>query len=184
MSEGCSHVAAIMFKVEYAVRNGYTATTSSLCRWNQIFTKRVLGRLSHSLFCYSHRFFNKAKLTYALPYSVYLFFCVQHEPARILDIKILQPKRVSGGSCSQSKHKRINRERAAPTFEEQKAFLKSVQSLFPDSAILNVTTLKMGPCSNMGTMRKLTPMITSLSSPEYRNKTDEELYGESEHLLI
>ncbi len=35
------HVAAVMFKVESAVRNGYTAGTSSLCRWNQIFSKKV-----------------------------------------------------------------------------------------------------------------------------------------------
>lgn len=41
LGEGCSHVAAIMFKVEAAVRNGYTVGTSSLCRWNQIFTKKV-----------------------------------------------------------------------------------------------------------------------------------------------
>ena len=41
LSEGCSHVAAVMFKVESAVRNGYTAATSSLCRWNQIFSKKV-----------------------------------------------------------------------------------------------------------------------------------------------
>ena len=41
LGEGCSHVAAVLFKVEAAVRNGYTVATSSLCRWNQVFTKKV-----------------------------------------------------------------------------------------------------------------------------------------------
>ena len=34
-------MAAVLFKVETAVRNGYTSTTSSLCQWNQIFTNKV-----------------------------------------------------------------------------------------------------------------------------------------------
>lgn len=41
LGEGCSHMAAILFKVETAVRNGYTSTTSSLCQWNQVFTSKV-----------------------------------------------------------------------------------------------------------------------------------------------
>ena len=36
-----SHVAAIMFKVESAVINGYTSITSGTCHWNQVFTKKV-----------------------------------------------------------------------------------------------------------------------------------------------
>eukprot|EP00731_Ephydatia_muelleri_P003102 Em0001g3102a len=39
-SEGCSHVAAILFKVEAAIRNGYTAITSSSCQWNEVFTTK------------------------------------------------------------------------------------------------------------------------------------------------
>ena len=35
LGEGCSHSAAILFKVEAAkVRNGYTSVTSNLCQWN------------------------------------------------------------------------------------------------------------------------------------------------------
>ena len=34
-------MAAVLFKVEAAVRNGYTSTMSSLCQWNQLFTKKV-----------------------------------------------------------------------------------------------------------------------------------------------
>lgn len=35
-------MAAVLFKIEYAVRNGYTAKTSTLCSWNQCFTKKVM----------------------------------------------------------------------------------------------------------------------------------------------
>ena len=42
LGEGCSHVAAILFKVEFAVRNGYTSVTSQECSWNQ-YTK-IVGR--------------------------------------------------------------------------------------------------------------------------------------------
>ena len=31
LGEGCSHVAAIMFKVESAIKNGYTSVTSNAC---------------------------------------------------------------------------------------------------------------------------------------------------------
>ena len=41
LSEGCSHVAAILFKVEAATRNGYTAVTSSCCKWNEVFSSKV-----------------------------------------------------------------------------------------------------------------------------------------------
>ena len=41
LGEGCSHVAAIMFKVECAVRLGYTSTTSQLCKWNKTFCSKV-----------------------------------------------------------------------------------------------------------------------------------------------
>ena len=42
LGEGCSHVAAVLFKVEAAVRNGYTSVTSNTCQWNQAFSKKVL----------------------------------------------------------------------------------------------------------------------------------------------
>ena len=40
-------MAAVLFKVEAAVRNGYTSTTSSLCQWNQLFMKKV--RIGHDV---------------------------------------------------------------------------------------------------------------------------------------
>ena len=41
LGEGCSHMAAVFFKIEVAVRIGYTSTTPSLCQWNQLFMKKV-----------------------------------------------------------------------------------------------------------------------------------------------
>ena len=41
LGEGCSHTAAVLFKIECAVRNGYTVGTSSTCDWNQLFSTKV-----------------------------------------------------------------------------------------------------------------------------------------------
>ena len=41
LGEGCSHSAGILFKVETAVKNGYTSCTSNMCSWNQIFSLKV-----------------------------------------------------------------------------------------------------------------------------------------------
>ena len=35
LGEGCSHSAAILLKIEYAVRNGYMSVTSNQCSWTQ-----------------------------------------------------------------------------------------------------------------------------------------------------
>ena len=41
LGEGCSHFAALMFKVECGVRLGYTSSTSQVCKWNSTFTLKV-----------------------------------------------------------------------------------------------------------------------------------------------
>ncbi len=43
LGETCSHVAALLFKLEAAVRNGYTTTacTDERCRWNECFVDKV-----------------------------------------------------------------------------------------------------------------------------------------------
>lgn len=41
LGEGCSHMAALLFKVESAARLGYTAVTSQNCKWNETFTTTV-----------------------------------------------------------------------------------------------------------------------------------------------
>lgn len=45
MGETCSHVAAVLYKIEAAVRIGLTSTapTDLPCQWNQTFTKSIIG---------------------------------------------------------------------------------------------------------------------------------------------
>jgi len=45
LGERCSHVATVLFKIEAAVRNGYTSATSNSCQWNQVYSTKV--RLCH-----------------------------------------------------------------------------------------------------------------------------------------
>ena len=76
LSDGCSHVAAILFKVECAVRLGYTSVTSQACQWNDVYCKKVHGT-SHLL------------------YPVYKISCpfFQVEPAPIAQINFSRPQR-------------------------------------------------------------------------------------------
>ena len=41
LGEGCSHIAAVLFKVECAVRLGYTSSTSQMCKWSSTFCSKV-----------------------------------------------------------------------------------------------------------------------------------------------
>lgn len=43
LGEACSHVAALMFKVQIAVHMGLTtkSSTSDICKWNSSFRKEV-----------------------------------------------------------------------------------------------------------------------------------------------
>lgn len=45
LGESCSHIGALLFKMEAAVRLGYTkkACTSEACKWNNDFVKKVKG---------------------------------------------------------------------------------------------------------------------------------------------
>ena len=47
MGESCSHVGALLFKVEAAVRLGYTsvACTSQPCKWNNDFVNKIQGEM-------------------------------------------------------------------------------------------------------------------------------------------
>lgn len=51
LGEVCSHVAALLFKVELAVKLGFnkTACTDEACKWNQTYMKKVLNVISLSL---------------------------------------------------------------------------------------------------------------------------------------
>ena len=46
LAEACSHIGAILFKIEAAVRLGYTkqaACTDVTCKWNNDFVKKITG---------------------------------------------------------------------------------------------------------------------------------------------
>jgi hypothetical protein len=48
LGEVCSHVAAVLFKIEAACRLGYTnpSCTSMPCKWNKTFVEKVCTRIS------------------------------------------------------------------------------------------------------------------------------------------
>jgi hypothetical protein len=43
LGEACSHIAAVLFKIELGVRFGLTqkSVTSEACKWNKVFRKQV-----------------------------------------------------------------------------------------------------------------------------------------------
>lgn len=43
LGESCTHIGAILFKIEAAVRSGFTkrACTDEPCRWNDDFVKKI-----------------------------------------------------------------------------------------------------------------------------------------------
>ncbi|XP_057310950.1 uncharacterized protein LOC130648858 [Hydractinia symbiolongicarpus] len=57
LGETCSHVAAILYKVEAAVRQGLTHTTPTdlPCQWNQNFTRNVKAFKICDIIFYSHK---------------------------------------------------------------------------------------------------------------------------------
>lgn len=63
----------------------------------------------------------------------------------------------------------------APSIEERNEFLDKLKVVFPRSAILNVTSLKIGPKHNKGIATHLPPTIMSLRSLKLRNILAEEL---------
>ena len=77
LGEGCSHVVAVMFKVECAVRLGHTSVTSQACKWKKV------GKLVHAWNWQSQTMLNYDSFISQL----------QIEPSIIVDIEFQQPKR-------------------------------------------------------------------------------------------
>ena len=84
LGEVCSHIAAVLFKVEAIVRLGYTTVpcTSRPWKWNQTFSKKVYINIwsyeSDSASIYTS-----------------LFYILQVSAARIVDMDFSKPKRLS-----------------------------------------------------------------------------------------
>jgi hypothetical protein len=58
LSESCSHIGAVLFKVEAAVKLGYTKTacTEEPCKWNEDFVKTVVPAKINAI-----KFYNTSK---------------------------------------------------------------------------------------------------------------------------
>ena len=127
LGEGCSHVAAVLFKIEYAARNGYTAATSNECQWNHIFTTKVY----HEQYRMKTKCIANMLPSFHLHVCTFYIFIFQHEPSRIASIDF----RHSGEErCSR---KLVAPSTPAPTTEEKSAFLAGLQHVFPQVAVLS-----------------------------------------------
>ena len=71
--EGCSHVAALIFKVKYAVRQGFTSITFQSCQWNKTYCDKV----SHCM---------AARVLLLLLFFVCFFFSMKFAHGRIQQI--------------------------------------------------------------------------------------------------
>ena len=108
---------------------------------------------------------------------------VQHEPSKIIDIKFVKPKRPTT-SIPSVKRTRTQTMCSPPTKEEQNAFIETIKSIYPSSAILNVTTNKIGPRINQSVANQLPPSIIHLKTLEqFKGKTQDEIENESDALL-
>ena len=121
LREGCSHVAAILFKVESAMRHGYTSTTSNLCCWNQVFKDKVKSYCVCNYYVVEfkkeHYFFSFSMSPLK---SLKLIFQSQEIPQRVLPLHLV---------C------RYQKEKGHPTSNTKgiAMFLKGLQTLFPQS---------------------------------------------------
>ena len=106
----------------------------------------------------------------------------QYEPARIVDINFTQPKRLRESLLEEDNDEVTPAKKAipSPSFEERKSFIDTIQTLLPRSAILNVSTLKVGPRSRHTVAKTLPPTIQSFAHQRYSSLGKEELHAECE----
>lgn len=158
LGEGCSHTAAIMFKVECAVRLGYTSTTSRPCSWNGMFCRKVT-----TLYEYLDNIC-----------SIKLALNLQIEPARIVDINFSRPKRGKdrplADELPRKKHKIF-----PVCDEEEDAFFKGLRRVMPSSAILSSVTIAQQSAPRSPVIRKLPAPLISLQKPGYAAMSKTEL---------
>ena len=135
LGEGCSHTAALMFKVECAVRLGYTSTTSQQCSWNETFCHKV--SCLHSLLW---------RLV-LLP-----LHCMQVEPSLIVDMKFQGPKRGRdvGTSQGEASAKPTKTPKLKPhTQEAENGFLRGLESILPSAVFFSSHQLTTTPAAQV-----------------------------------
>ena len=110
------------------------------------------------------------------------FVFLQHQPARIVDIKFVRPKRgregkENGTPCR--KQQRIE----PPTYEEQKAFIEGIQRFEPKAAILTATMSKPSMPDLVKIRKRLPVTVASLYDPKFAQMPLEKLMAECENVF-
>ena len=113
---------------------------------------------------------------------VYGFVFIQHQPARIVDINFVWPKR--GWEDEEKGTPCPKQQRIEPlTYEEQKAFIEWIQRLEPKAAILTATIVKPS-MANIAKLRKRLPAtIASLYDPKFAQMSHDMLMAECENVF-
>ena len=161
LGEGCSHIAAVMFKVECAVRLGHTSVTAQSCWWNETFCKKV--SITPQFFHMSYHYYN-------LP---------QIGPSLISDIVFRRPKRGRDINVALDRpNKRINIR--SPSSDAQAMFIDRLKGIHPTSVVLSAVEIHEQP-SVQPVVRKLPASLVSLQNSKYSNLSAVELREACQH---
>ena len=130
LGEGCSHVAAIMFKVECAVRQGYTSTTSQLCKWNETFCHKVSShpRVCVRTLCQVNVMSEVCHALFIPPFQI--------EPSLVVNIPFQRPKR--GRDIGEKPSRPMKVMRSKPhSIAMEDIFLRELQQISPSSVVFS-----------------------------------------------
>jgi hypothetical protein len=101
-----------------------------------------------------------------------------------VDINFVKPKIPSVSVNMKTSLKKTSQQVQEPTEAEKSAFIETIKSICLRSAILNVTSLKIGPKVNTGRANRLPPLTSHLKDlSQFRNKSRIDLENESNELL-
>ena len=159
LGEGCSHTAAVMFKIECAVRLGYTSTTSQPCSWNDTFCRKV-----NTLYEYLYN-------TFSIKFALNL----QIEPSRIVDIHFSKPKCGKDLPCMANKLPRKKQKIVPVCDEEEDAFFAGLRKVMPSSTILSSVTVVEQSAPRSSVVQKLPAPLKSLQKASYAAMSEVEL---------
>ena len=110
-------------------------------------------------------------------YAIINFTRTQHEPAEIVNIDFSRPRLAGSGPSTDNTPESDDDSltdddvipvSAAPTYEEKRAFLSSLRSLYPKAAILSNHFPNPSQSSQPSTVKKLPRTVTSYFHPRYR----------------
>lgn len=168
--EVCSHVAAILFKVEACSRLRLTSTCTSLpCLWNQVFSKKVCSKLR--------------AITYVM-----LLLSIQIEPATVSDIDFRAPGKKRKDENLKSVNTTIN---VTPSYRPRISrgiMLDAFYAVNPSAAVFTVVDGYPQQCNAHGSPdihldhtesppspSLFSPSITEVQTPSPETHTDDDL---------